>query len=120
MRRMQFVKILLKAAVMACLCSGAILVILAFMLYQWDIGENVVHLGILFIYWVSTFIGGIFAGKMIKEKRFLWGLCVGCIYFLVLIFLSLFKGIPADKTVTAYITTALICLGGGMLGGMIS
>ena len=60
MRQMQFVKILLKAAVMSCLCSGAILAILAFMLYQWDIGENVVHLGILlhFMYFCQYYSYG--------------------------------------------------------------
>ena len=71
------------------------------------------------IYILSCLIGGLTAGKGVKEKRFLWGLFTGIIYFVVLAAISAAAAGGVSMSIGGYITTALICMGSGMLGGMI-
>ena len=52
--------------------------------------------------------------------KFLWGLTVGVAYFVVLVILSLIGGRAGTMFNREFMTTLLLCAGGGMLGGMVS
>ena len=84
--------------------TGVALFVLAFLLYKMELTENIVTIGITAIYVVSGLLGGIIIGKRMKTRRFLWGIIMGAAYFLVLLI-----GL-----------TLVMCMGAGMIGGMVS
>lgn len=104
----------------AYILTGIILLVLTFLMYRFNPTGEILRVGIGSTYIVSTFIGGLLAGKKIKERRFLWGIVVGVLYFLVIFLVSLALGRDvfgeAGKTVMVFV----MCTLGGMLGGMIS
>ena len=96
------------------------ILILAFLLLILQITENTVDIGILVIYVVANLTAGFIIGKRIKRRKFLWGMVSGTAYFLILFFLSNMLGQEVGKLGKDLITTLLICVGSGTLGGMIS
>ncbi len=111
---------LLKTLLLAYILTGALLAVLAFLLYKTGIGEKAVTVGIIVIYVASTFFAGFVAGKKLKARKFLWGLILGLAYFLILTALSLSAGQEALQAGNSFLTTLVLCAGGGMLGGMLS
>lgn len=111
---------MLKAMLASYIVTGLLLLLLTFLLYQFKLDEQTVVAGIVVIYVVSTFIGGLILGKLTKKRKFLWGSILGGLYFLLLFLIS--YGIYREFNTNGLnaITTALLCVGGGMLGGMIS
>ena len=59
-------------------------------------------------------------GKLTGNRKFLWGLLTGCMYFILLILISLGVYHSFQSEISGMITTLLLCAGGGMLGGMIA
>ena len=110
----------MKALLLSYIVTAVLLFLLAGLLYKLNLGEKTVSAGIVAIYITSTLAGGLFLGKKIKTKRFLWGLCIGAVYFLLLIIISFGVYRTIDTTVMNLGNTFLLCAGGGMLGGMIS
>lgn len=100
--------------------TGLALLALALLLFKMQLSENVVTIGIMVIYIVSCLIGGLIAGKRIQVRKFLWGVVVGAVYFVILLIGSLLmnRGISSDTVHVA--TTLVICMAAGMIGGMIS
>ena len=54
--------------------TGLILLLLTALLYKFDIGENVINLGVIVVYIISGFLGGFILGKVKKTRKFLWGM----------------------------------------------
>ena len=100
--------------------TGVALFVLAFLLYKMELTENIVTIGITAIYVVSGLLGGIIIGKRMKTRRFLWGIIMGAAYFLVLLIGSalLNRGLTADMLHIGL--TLVMCMGAGMIGGMVS
>lgn len=48
--------------------TGLILLLLTALLYKFDIGENVINLGVIVVYIISGFLGGFILGKVKNEK----------------------------------------------------
>ena len=96
----------LKALVAAYIVTGLLLLILAFALYKLGLSENVVELGVVFIYLLSSAIGGFFIGKCMEVKRLLWGVLLGLFY--------------AQGIIQSGLLNTLICLGGGAIGAFLS
>ena len=92
--------------------TGVLLAALAFTVFRF-------HL-IVAIYVIVTFIGAFITGKKVKERKFLWGLLLGTLYILIISLVAILIGQVFHVTSTANITTAVLCVGGGLLGGMIS
>ena len=90
------------------------------LLLMLQISENIVDVGILVIYVVACLLTGIIVGKRTKNKKFLWGMLSGCIYFLILLVVSLLAKQSMENIGSDLVTTLLICAGSGTLGGMIS
>ena len=76
---------LLKSLLCAYIVTGILLVILALLLYKAGLSEEMVNAGILLIYVISTFSGGFIMGKLTGNRKFLWGLAAGTLYFVLLL-----------------------------------
>ena len=55
---------------------------------------------------------------MMKNKKFLWGIFAGFLYFGIMLLVSLAVNRQLDQTAANFVTTMVLCLLGGMLGGM--
>ena len=100
--------------------TGLALLALALLLFKMQLSENIVSISIMVIYIISCLIGGLVADRRLKVRRFLWGVAVGAVYFAVLLIGSLLmnRGISSDAV--HVVTTLIMCMAAGMIGGMIS
>jgi putative membrane protein (TIGR04086 family) len=100
--------------------TGAALLMLAVLLYKFQLSEQVVSIGIMVIYVIAGLLGGLIMGKRMGRRRFLWGILMGAVYFLVLLAGSILlnKGVTSD--VIHMGTTLVMCMASGMIGGMLS
>ena len=110
---------LLKCLLAAYVMTGIMLVLLAGLLYKLQLSEDMVEIGIIVVYVISSLLAGLFFSKGARSRRFLWGMAAGAAYFFIICAVSM--GIEPDFTLlsNSSITTMLICLGSGMLGGML-
>ena len=60
------------------------------------------------------------AGKRAGTKKYLWGLVQGCLYFVVLLLVTLAVKHTISDFGSNLVTTFLLCAGSGMLGGMLA
>ena len=102
----------------AYLLTGVLLLILAFLLYRFQLGGDVIKASVIGIYVVSCFLAGFLAGKKAKNRKWLWGLLMGTGYFLILTVMSLLTN--AGEGSTNLLPSFFLCAGGGILGGMFS
>lgn len=104
--------------------SGILLLLLALLLYHMELSEATVRIGVIATYVISGFTGGFLIGKQMQDKKYLWGLLAGGIYFVLLFALSLIlkQGMGEALTfdVVRILTTLVLCAVSGMAGGMIS
>lgn len=98
--------------------TGAAILILSLLLYKTNLSENILHIAVIAVYAASCFLAGLYCGKKMKERRFLWGLLAGAVYYIVLLAVSLSVG--HGEFSPSFVSSALVCLGSGMLGGMLS
>lgn len=110
----------LKALLASYIVTGILLFAVTFFLYKFEWDEQMVTAGIIAIYVLSTFVGGFIMGKLKKARKFLWGLVIGFLYFVLLFLISFAVYRSFDGNGTNVITTLLLCMGGGMLGGMLA
>lgn len=111
---------MIKALLASYIVTGILLLVLTFFMYKFELNEKIVSAAIVGIYVVSTLIGGIIIGKLTREKRYLWGMILGILYFalLLVITLGVYRTLNGDGV--SIITSLILCAGGGMAGGMIS
>lgn len=100
--------------------TGLLLFGMAFLLYKFQLGEAFVSMGIIVVYVLSGFVGGVVMGIRMKVPCGFWGLLLGTVYFLILFVGSaiLNHGMPQD--ILRMLAVWIMCACGGMLGGMIS
>lgn len=110
----------LKSLLASYIITGILLLVLAFLVYKFELDEQIVVGGVVSIYILSTFIGGFIIGKLTEVRRFLWGMVVGSIYVLLLFLIS--YGVYREFNTNGLntISTIILCVGGGTLGGMLS
>lgn len=111
---------MLKSLLCAYIVTGILLLILTLLLYKAGLSEENINVGIILTYVISTFSGGFVIGKLTGARKFLWGLLLGVVYFLLLTLISLGIYHSLQSDLMNLTTTFLLCAGGGMLGGMIS
>lgn len=114
------VKAILKSLLFAYAVTGIFLLLLAFLLFQFNLGEGPVTAGIIVVYVVSCLLGGFMAGKIVRKDRYLWGVLVGLCYYLLLLFVSFAVQGKWDMSLSHALTTFFMCIGGGALGGILS
>ena len=110
----------IKSLLASYLVTGILLLVLTFFMYKFELNEKIVSAAIVGIYVVSTLIGGMIIGKLTKSKRYLWGMVLGILYFvlLLLITLGVYRTLNGDSV--SIVTSLILCAGGGMTCGMIS
>lgn len=110
----------IKSLLASYIVTGILLLVLTFFMYKFELNEKIVSAAIVGIYVVSTLIGGVIIGKLAKSKRYLWGMVLGILYFvlLLLITLGVYRTLNGDGV--SIVTSLILCAGGGMTGGMIS
>ena len=111
---------ILKNMLISYLLTAGLLLLLSLLLYRFGLSENIVSMSITGIYVIATFLYGFLAGKREQTKRFLWGLLMGLLYFLLLSAVSLIVDSSTFSLGRGFITTLILCCAGGMLGGMLS
>lgn len=111
---------LLKCLLFAYILTGGLLMLLALLVYRLGLSEKIVSIAIIGIYIGTTFFAGFVTGKKLKAKRYLWGLLMGSLYFLVLVVLSLAVNHSVGDVAADFIPVLIMCAGSGMLGGMVS
>ena len=88
------VRAILKSLLFAYALTGVALLLLALVLFAFDLGETAVDAGIIIIYVLACFMGGFTVSVMAKGG---W-----------------------DMSAAHAVTTFFMCTGGGTLGGMLS
>ena len=111
---------ILKALLCAYVMTGILLLILTVLLYKAGLSEENINAGIILTYVISTFSGGFVIGKLAGVKKFLWGLLLGIMYFVLLLLISLGIYHSLQSYLLNRVTTLLRGAGGGMLGRMVS
>ena len=96
------------------------IVILAFLLLMFQLSESMVDIGIIIIYVLSCLLAGFVVGKRTKNRKFLWGMLSGGIYFCILLIISLLARQSMENVGNDLTTVLFICIGSGTLGGMLS
>ncbi len=109
-----------KCMLAAYILTAGLLLLLAFMLYRFGLSEKVVSICIIAIYIIVTFLAGLVAGKRAGKKKFLWGLAMGVMYFVILVIVSMVVNKGPQDVAQNMVTVFFLCAGSGMLGGMIS
>ncbi len=105
------------------LMSTAVTVILIFimalLIYVADVGSTGIKIGVHFIYIAAALAGGWAAGRKAGFKKFLWGLLAGFLYYLLICVIAALSGGIDANGFKIQAVPVLICLGSGMLGGML-
>lgn len=111
---------IIKCMLGAYILTAGLLLLLAFILYRFGLSEKVVSVCIIAIYIAVTFLAGLLAGKREGKRKFLWGLCMGALYFVILTAVSLVVNKGVEDVAQNMMTVFFLCAGSGMLGGMVS
>lgn len=111
---------IVRSLLVAYLLTGILLVGLAFSMYKFGLSEKMVDIGITAIYLVANIVGGILIGKGMKNKKFLWGFLVGLLYVVMILLMSIVHNKGVHVISADGLSTLLLCIGGGTIGGMIS
>lgn len=113
-------KALLRSLIFSYVLSGILILALSFALYKLKMKEAQINVAVYVVYILACMAGGLMAGKVMRLKRFFWGLLSGLLYFVVLLAVSwiLKQGLPLDTS--RMLTVMGCCALGGTIGGMIS
>ena len=112
--------VILKNLLISYIVTGLLLLLLSLLMLKLDLSNGILSGGIILTYILSCFIGGFLLGKSAEQKRFLWGLLMGGLYFLIILFVSILGNTLAGIEAGRVATVLMICLFSGMLGGMVS
>lgn len=110
----------IKGLIFSYAVTGVLLAVLAFLVFKFQLGESITDIAIVAIYVIVTFIGAFITGKKVREQKFLWGFLLGLLYILIISIVAIIVGQTFHVASTANLTTAALCIGGGLLGGMLS
>lgn len=111
---------IMKNLLISYLLTALLLLLVSLFLYRFRLSEKTVSLCITGIYILVTFLAGFLSGKKEGSRKFLWGLLMGCLYFLLLTVVSLFVNHGLSGLTSHFFTVLILCAGSGMLGGMLS
>ena len=111
---------LLKALLFSYVVTGISLLLLSVLLYKFEWNEHLVSAAIVAVYVLSTVVGGIVIGKLVRTRRFFWGLLLGNLYFILLLVITIILYRSLSGNGLNMLTAWILCTGCGMTGGMIS
>ena len=114
------IKKISKSLIISYIVTFILLLIFSMIMYYGNVSEKVVGIFVIITYFISSLLGGLSIGKSVENRRFLWGMILGLLYFGIIMMITLVgregnEQIDSSK-ITGFITSCI----GGMLGGMIS
>ncbi|MBQ2744253.1 MAG: TIGR04086 family membrane protein [Lachnospiraceae bacterium] len=109
-----------KATIAVAIVTVILLLIMAFMLFKFNLSDGFIMVGIYITYVVSCFVGGLIIGKVRGEKKYLWGMIVGLVFFVTLSLISLIVTGELYGSGMKAIGALVACVLGGAVGGMIA
>ena len=113
-------KILLRSLLFSYVLSALLLLGISYAQYRFRLKESQIQAAVTLVYILSSTLGGFIAGKSVRRQRFFCGLFAGLAYVLVLLFVSVLLGKGIHTAYTQLLRIAGMCLGGGVLGGILS
>ena len=93
---------------------------LTFLMYQMKLGAAEASWGVTVIYLLACAVGGFLTGRRVGNRRLLWGMVSGMLYFAVLLMLSLVIGGEIQTEGRQLLTILATCLAGSAVGAFIS
>lgn len=102
------------------LLSAFILMILAGVMLKNTMGAEFVSAGVIVTYVVSCLLGGLCMGQYMGKHKFVWGILIGICYFGILFLVGRAIFHTGIQTDIQFISSFLICMVAGMLGGMLA
>ena len=111
---------MMKALLVAYVMTGLFLLITAGLMYRFELSEGKVKIAVIGIYVLSCFTGGFLAGRMMKNRKYLWGSLLGFLYFAVMLTVSVAVGRELKEAVMGISPTFFICIISGTIGGIAS
>lgn len=109
-----------KSLIFSYIVTILLLLLLTLLVYKAGFTEKMVSIAMIGVYVIATFFAGFLVGKKMQNRKFLWGLLMGAVYFLILLLVSLVVNRETGGLGDSVATTFVLCAGGGMLGGMLS
>ena len=116
---MGIARVMAVAWLLSMVVSAAGIVLAALIFCVVGEGQNRIGIVVYVIVVLAVLIGGIYAGHRIGYRRFLWGLILGALYYVMLCLISVASGCMDAASWQFCMPFVLLCLGSGMLGGMI-
>lgn len=120
LQKKEIMAAMLKVLLITYLVTSFFLLIFALLLYKVHPMKNYLSAGMIVIYLVSNFLGGLMLGKKMKHRRAVWGVICGISYFLVLCIVSMIMNQSISLNPASAGVALLTCMAGGCLGGMVS
>lgn len=111
---------LTKALILSYVATAILLLLLALAMFKLGISTKLVGFGITFVYIFAPALGGLYIGRKVKRKKFIWGILIGLLYATVILVCSLLLKDGNSRLVQDGVSTAMLCVCGGLIGGMIS
>lgn len=111
---------IVKGLVFSYLITAVFLLILSVLLLNTGISTGIAGGIIIAVYILSPFAGGFYLGKKAEQKKFLWGLLFGVLYFVIFCLVSLAVNPPGLFSFPMILKVFLLQALGGMAGGMLS
>ncbi len=109
---------LLKSVIIGYIVTTVFIFLFAYFVYKYELSDQYINIAVIVMMIIATFITGFSSAKWLKNNRWMYGAISGIIYFVILIVVALLFN--KDNAIASEVVTVfLICLGGGMLGGMI-
>ncbi len=100
--------------------TAVLLFLLAVLVQKLGMEKGAISIGICAVYVISCFLGGFLAGKVQHTKKFIWGILLGLSYVMIMLAVTLAVKHGFHASASAFAVNLSLCLGGGMIGGMIS
>jgi putative membrane protein (TIGR04086 family) len=114
-----WIKVVL-ALIFMVLVTALLLPAAAAIVYFRELSPETAHIMISAIYAIVGLGGGFFAGKMMRMRKFLWGILSGLAYFACLVLVSLAVNGGTIEDVVQLLITFVLVVASSMIGGMLS
>lgn len=100
--------------------TALLLFLLAVLVQKLGWESGTISIGISVVYVLSCFLGGFLAGKVQKTKKFIWGILMALMYVIVMLVITMIVKHGLEGGTLDFGVNLLLCLGSGMIGGMVS
>lgn len=109
---------LIKTTLAAYIVTAIMLLVLSYLMYRYELSVNLLNFGLVLTYIIPNFISGFISGRMMKEKRLVWGIISGIIYMMFFAAVNILFG---ESVLTgSFLLIFTVAIMGAALGGIVS